>query len=77
MDLPVYYCPDCGGELRYELVTKTYICKACGRIYSFEELKTTREKFLKSIAESDEEKKRKRRMEVVKWWLSKKESEKE
>lgn len=73
--LPDYYCPDCGGELRYEPATKLYVCKTCGRVYEFEELKATRERFLKSVMESDEEKKRKRRKEVVKWWLAKKETE--
>jgi len=73
--LPIYYCPECGGELKYESSTKLYVCKACGRVYGFEELKTTREKFLKSIMESDEEKKKKQRKEMVKWWLSKKSGE--
>ncbi|MEM2607739.1 MAG: hypothetical protein QXT87_00660 [Thermoproteota archaeon] len=73
--LPVYYCPDCGGELRYELNTKLYICKSCGRVYGFEELKTTRERFLKSVMESDEERRKKQKREVVKWWLGKKSEE--
>jgi rubredoxin len=70
--LPVYYCPDCGGELTYESNTKLYVCKNCGRVYEFEELKASRERFLKSVMESDEERKRKQRKEVVKWWLGKK-----
>jgi len=73
--LPAYYCPDCGGELRYESSTKLYICKACGRVYCFEELKTTRERFLKSVMESEDERKKRQRKEVVKWWLSKKSEE--
>ncbi|MEM2100096.1 MAG: hypothetical protein QXP45_01970 [Thermoproteota archaeon] len=73
--LPAYYCPECGGELRYESTTKIYICKACGRVYELEELKTTKERFLKSVMESDEEKRKKRRREIVKWWLGDKSAE--
>ncbi|MGQ9479053.1 MAG: hypothetical protein ACUVQ0_03395 [Thermoproteota archaeon] len=74
--MPVYYCPDCGGELRYELATKLYVCKSCGRVYEFEELKNARERFLKALKESEDEKKR-RRKEMLKWWLTKKEAEKD
>lgn len=73
--MPTYYCPDCGGELKYEPTTKFYVCKACGRVYGFEELKLTREKFLKSVMESEEEKRKKQRREIVKWWLGKKSEE--
>ncbi|MEM3712944.1 MAG: hypothetical protein QXR97_05355 [Thermoproteota archaeon] len=73
--LPTYYCPDCGGELKYESATKLYVCKACGRVYEFEELKSTREKFLKSVMESEEERRKKQRKEIVKWWLGKKSEE--
>lgn len=75
MGLPAYYCPDCGGELRYELATKLYVCKTCGRVYEFEELKATKEGFLRSVMESDEDKKKRRRKEVVKWWLREKSGE--
>lgn len=58
--------------MRYEPTTKIYVCKACGRVYELEELKTTKERFLKSVMESDEEKRKKRRREIVKWWLGEK-----
>lgn len=65
------FCPECGGELKYEPTLKQYICSSCGLMYSREEL----EEAMNRILESDDERSRalKKRREALKWWLTKKE----
>ena len=66
------YCPECGGEMRYDPTLKRYICKSCGLSVTYEELMEIRDR-IKEIPESDEEKRKKRRKDYLDWWFSKKE----
>jgi len=65
------YCPDCGGEMRYDSSLKQYVCKSCGLAVTFDELAELREK-ARPTGETDEEKRKRERKEYLKWWLSKK-----
>ena len=65
------YCPECGGEMHYEIATKHYVCKSCGLSVTRQELMELREK-LRPSTETAEEEKEKHRKEYLKWWLSKK-----
>ncbi|MCJ7714813.1 hypothetical protein MUO66_10210 [Candidatus Bathyarchaeota archaeon] len=65
------YCPECGGDMSYSIVTKQYICKSCGLSVTQQELWELREK-LRPNLETAEEKKQKQRSDYLKWWLSKK-----
>ncbi|MGP3667875.1 MAG: TFIIB-type zinc ribbon-containing protein [Candidatus Bathyarchaeota archaeon] len=66
----VQYCPECGGEMFYDVKTKLYSCKVCGLTLNYHEIEELRKR---NIAKSsvDEEKKREK-SEYLKWWLSKK-----
>lgn len=65
------YCPECGGEMYYEIATKHYVCKSCGLSVTQQELMELREKNRPSD-ETAEEVKDNRRKEYLKWYLSKK-----
>jgi transcription initiation factor TFIIIB Brf1 subunit/transcription initiation factor TFIIB len=65
------YCPECGGEMQYEIATKHCVCKSCGLTVTRQELMELREK-LRPSTETAEEEKEKHRKEYLKWWLSKK-----
>jgi transcription initiation factor TFIIIB Brf1 subunit/transcription initiation factor TFIIB len=65
------YCPECGGEMQYEMSTKHYVCKSCGLSVTQQELVELREKNRPDV-DSDESEQEKRKKEYLKWWLSKK-----
>jgi DNA-directed RNA polymerase subunit M/transcription elongation factor TFIIS len=65
------YCPECGGEMHYDISTKRYICKSCGLSVHQQELMELREKN-RPNKETAEEVKENRRKEYLKWYLSKK-----
>jgi len=65
------YCPECGGEMRYEIATKHNVCKSCGLSVTHQEHWELREKNRPNM-ETPEEKRNKQRKEYLKWWLSKK-----
>ena len=65
------YCPECGGEMHYEIATKHQVCKSCGLSVTQQELMELKEK-LNPPRESPEEQRENRRNEYLKWWLSKK-----
>jgi ribosomal protein L37AE/L43A len=65
------YCPECGGEMRYVIATKLYVCKSCGLSVTNQELMELREKN-RPAEETPEEERQNRRKEYLKWWLSKK-----
>jgi len=67
----MWYCPECGGEMRYISATKHYVCKSCGISLTHQELIELREQMRPGIA-SEEEQRQKERREYLKWWLSKK-----
>jgi len=64
------FCPECGGELRYDSSVKLYTCKRCGRQYTNEQLIETKHELLSSLSEDDEVKKKRR--DLLKWWLTEK-----
>jgi transcription initiation factor TFIIIB Brf1 subunit/transcription initiation factor TFIIB len=64
------YCPECGGEMSYDLNVKLYTCKSCGLTLSYQELLEAKNR---NIQNFEDEHKRERK-EYLKWWLSKKES---
>lgn len=65
------YCPECGGEMHYDISTKHNICKSCGLSVTQQELSELREKN-KPNYETPEDEKQNRRKEYLKWYLSKK-----
>ncbi|HLN44156.1 MAG: hypothetical protein ACM3WQ_03965 [Chloroflexota bacterium] len=65
------YCPECGGDMQYQIATKHYVCRSCGLSVTQQELMELRDK-LRSNEETAEDEKEKRRKEYLKWWLSKK-----
>jgi tRNA(Ile2) C34 agmatinyltransferase TiaS len=67
----MWYCPECGGEMRYISMTKRYVCKSCGISLTHQELIELRQQLRPGIG-SEEEQRQKQRKEYLKWWLSKK-----
>jgi DNA-directed RNA polymerase subunit M/transcription elongation factor TFIIS len=65
------YCPECGGEMHYEIGLKRYVCKSCGLQVTQQELMELREKN-KPAEETEDEVKANRRKEYLKWYLSSK-----
>ena len=65
------YCPECGGEMRYDSMLKRYICKSCGLSVTYEELSEMRDR-VRDRPDSGEDEKKKRRKEYLDWWFSKK-----
>ncbi|MEM2927100.1 MAG: hypothetical protein QW220_00540 [Candidatus Bathyarchaeia archaeon] len=64
------YCPECGGELRYDPEHKLYTCRSCGLTLNIDELIRIQDEA--RLKESEEERRRRERKEYLKWWLSKK-----
>ncbi|MFQ5920980.1 MAG: hypothetical protein ACE5JV_03080 [Nitrososphaerales archaeon] len=60
-------CPECGGELHYELNTKHFVCKKCGIYLTREQIDDIKDK-------QRPEKKKSREDEYLDWWLSSKKS---
>ena len=69
--LMTYYCPECGGEMIYDTVTRNYTCKSCGLSVPFHEYAELKQN-LEPKVEDDMEKRKKRRKEYLDWWFSKK-----
>ena len=65
------YCPECGGEMMYNIATKHNICKSCGLSVTQQELWELKDKNRPPEESADEEREN-RRKEYLKWWLSKK-----
>jgi DNA-directed RNA polymerase subunit M/transcription elongation factor TFIIS len=40
----VNFCPECGGDLKFDSVSKDLICKSCGLFASREKLEEIRDK---------------------------------
>ncbi len=64
-------CPECGGEMLYDLSTKHFICKRCGLYVTREQLQELRWK-TRQMPESERKKRKKMEDEYLSWWLSKK-----
>lgn len=65
-----YSCPECGGKLVYDPVTRHYTCTSCGLYVYKEQLYVLRERKRESMARSTEDKRRYE--EYMEWWSSKK-----
>lgn len=61
------YCPECGGELRYDVEHKAYNCVSCGLTFRPQELIEAWES-VKSRTDEDE-RRRQERKDYLKWWL--------
>jgi DNA-directed RNA polymerase subunit M/transcription elongation factor TFIIS len=64
------FCPECGGELAYDMVLRQYTCRSCGLTFTFQELIEARGEI--HGRETAEEERKRRQKEYLKWWLSKK-----
>lgn len=61
----VKFCPECGGSLGFDSITKNFICRGCG-------LFAPREKFEELQDKIDMQDKRDRRDDYLDWWQSSK-----
>ncbi len=61
------YCPECGGELRYDSGHKAYSCLSCGLTFLPQELIEAWE--TAKSRRDEEEKRRQERRDYLKWWL--------
>ena len=66
--LLVSYCPECGGELKFDLASKNFICKSCGLFASREKMDEIRDK----AEEKGTDKRRQMHDEYIDWWQSSK-----
>ncbi|MCW4019046.1 MAG: transposase [Candidatus Bathyarchaeota archaeon] len=65
------YCPECGGEMIYNIATKHFTCKSCGLTVTQQELMDLRERN-RPPEETEDEIRQNRRKEYLKWYLSSK-----
>ena len=66
--LLVSYCPECGGELKFDLVSKNFICKSCGLFASREKMEEIRDR----AEAKGTDKRRQMHDEYIDWWQSSK-----
>jgi transcription initiation factor TFIIIB Brf1 subunit/transcription initiation factor TFIIB len=67
------FCPECGGELKYDPTSKNMICKSCGLFASREKIDELRDK-----AESaNQDRSRRRHDDYLDWWQSSKKEKKQ
>ncbi|MEO9363081.1 MAG: TFIIB-type zinc ribbon-containing protein [Nitrososphaera sp.] len=64
----VSYCPECGGELKFDLASKNFICKSCGLFASREKIDELRDK----ADARNEDKRQKKHDDYIDWWQSSK-----
>ena len=65
------YCPECGGEMGYDVRLRRYICKSCGISLTSQELMELRDK-LRPEKYSGEDERKKKREDYLDWWFSRK-----
>ncbi|MBA3977658.1 MAG: hypothetical protein H0X50_05640 [Nitrosopumilus sp.] len=63
-------CPECGGSLNMDSVTKNFICRGCGLYAPREKFEELREKLNKS------EERNEKKEEYLDWWQSSKKDKK-
>ncbi len=61
----VKFCPECGGSLNFDSVTKNFICRGCGLYAAREKFEELHDKLRISEANS-------KRDEYLDWWQSSK-----
>jgi tRNA(Ile2) C34 agmatinyltransferase TiaS len=66
------YCPECGGEMKYDPSLRRYVCKSCGLSLTSQEIMELRDK-LRPENRGEEDRRVKRRKEYLDWWFSRKE----
>jgi tRNA(Ile2) C34 agmatinyltransferase TiaS len=66
------YCPECGGEMKYDPSLRRYVCKSCGLSLTSQEIMELRDK-LRPENRDEEDRRVKRRKEYLDWWFSRKE----
>ena len=62
------FCPECGGNLKFDSITKNYICTNCGIFTSREKIDEIRDK---AFAESHKNKNN-QHDDYLEWWHSSK-----
>lgn len=66
------FCPECGGELKFDPISKDLICKSCGLFASREKIEELRDKSKDQLTD------RRKRLhdDYLDWWqTSKKEKQ--
>ena len=66
----VKVCPECGGSLRLDAITKNFICKGCGLYAPREKFEELREKLNKGDGKNE------KKEEYLDWWQSSKKDKK-
>ncbi|HEY6668600.1 MAG TPA: hypothetical protein VI033_05545 [Candidatus Nitrosopolaris sp.] len=68
------YCPECGGELKFDSVSKNLLCKSCGLFASREKIDELRDKADNEFTD----KRRGLHDDYLDWWqTSKKDKQKQ
>ena len=62
------FCPECGGELKFDLSSKSFICKSCGLFATREKIDELRDK----ASRSSEDPRKQRQDDYLDWWQSSK-----
>lgn len=63
------YCPECGGEMKYDSSVRRYSCRSCGLSLTSQEIMELRDK-LRPNTIDENDKRKKRRKEYLDWWFS-------
>ena len=66
------YCPECGGEMGYNKIVKSYICNSCGLSVTYQELLELRDKIRSKIRKREEDEENEKRKDYLNWWLKSK-----
>lgn len=67
-DVVPSFCPECGGELKFDLTSKNFICRSCGLFASREKIDEIRDR----AEAAGEDKRRKKHDDYLDWWQSSK-----